>query len=289
MIFPNYGSRMSIDDIKKLTGNVVFGLNDIKTKIEKIDDEAKAAIDEAYMEIKIAAEQLRRREILASCYLEILIRCRQRIELLKVPIFVKLIERYIRANKSVVVFANFNATLNASVAAMDKLGGVFHQYDFVRGGQSSSERDEIIARFKQDEIRILFCNVAAGGESISLHDENGVYPRVSLINLTWSAMNLKQILGRIYRTNTRTPCKQRLVYVECGIEKMMASAISIKLKNIAILNDGDIQFENFMDVIDEQPPPVAVPIPAEAYDARPVQGGLNYLIDFNHPNAYADM
>ena len=50
----------------------------------------------------------------------------------------------------------------------------------------------------------------AGGTGLSLHDVNGEHPRVSLISPSFSAIDLKQALGRIHRAGAKSPAVQKL-------------------------------------------------------------------------------
>ena len=86
----------------------------------------------------------------------------------------------------------------------------------------------------------MLANLAAGGQSISLHDLNGKYARAAIINPSYSAVNLLQALGRIHRQGGLTKCLQYLIYASGTREERMCYKVQYKLNNLSILNDGDL-------------------------------------------------
>ncbi|NBQ65785.1 MAG: hypothetical protein EBT95_09730, partial [Verrucomicrobia bacterium] len=79
------------------------------------------------------------------------------------------------------------------------------------------------------------------GVGVSLHDENGIRPRSSLICPTYSAIDLKQALGRIHRAGAKSKAVQRIIFAADSIEETVMKKVKAKLKNIETLNDGDIE------------------------------------------------
>jgi hypothetical protein len=70
---------------------------------------------------------------------------------------------------------------------------------------------------------------------------NGNYPRHTLINPSYSAINTLQSLGRCYRANGKTPVIQRFFFAEgVEIEEKMRKRINLRLTNLDSLNDGDL-------------------------------------------------
>jgi hypothetical protein len=66
---------------------------------------------------------------------------------------------------------------------------------------------------------------------------------MSLINPSWSAFHLVQALGRIHRAEGKTPCVQRIMFAAGTIEERQRQRVDTKIKNIDLLNDGDLSFE----------------------------------------------
>ena len=86
--------------------------------------------------------------------------------------------------------------------------------------------------------------IAAGAASVSLHDLNGNYPRHTLVNPSFSAINTLQSLGRCHRANGKTPVIQRFFFANgVGIEERMRQRVSMRLDNLDSLNDGDFSLE----------------------------------------------
>ena len=171
----------------------------------------------------------------------IMMRFRRHAELLKVPAMVDWIEESYKEGTSPVVFINFQDTMDAIVK---RLGDKFQPLiGKICGGQTDKQRNSDIELFQSDVKRIMLVNIQAGNASVSLHDLNGNYPRRSLINPSWSAINTLQALGRIFRAEGKTKCVQNFMFSLGTIEERMAERIQFKLNNIETLNDGDVQLE----------------------------------------------
>lgn len=244
MLYPSRASRMDIKQIKLLTGDSQFKKNDVQAKTYTLDATSSAEIEAARDSIRQAMTALRQKQLVDGQHpLVVILRARQRIELLKIPIFIEETQTFINAGKSVIIFVNFSETMDT---IMQKLRNAnIFAVDVIRGGQSGEEREDIVQRFQDDEIRVLVCNIEAGGVGISLHDIRGEHARASLISPTWKAIHLKQSLGRGYRANAKSDMTQRIIYVKSedgqpSIEQMMCENMNEKLKNIALLNTGDL-------------------------------------------------
>lgn len=247
LLYPSRASRMDIKQIKLLTGDSQFKKNDIQAKTYTLDAASCAEIEAAHDSIRQAMTALRQKQLVDGQHpLVVILRARQRIELLKIPIFIEETQNYISEGRSVIIFVNFSETMDTIMQKL--LNGTdiaADEIDVIRGGQSGEERETIVQRFQDDEIRVLVCNIEAGGVGISLHDIRGEHARASLISPTWKAIHLKQCLGRGYRANAKSDMTQRIIYVksedgEPSIEQMMCENMNEKLKNIALLNTGDL-------------------------------------------------
>lgn len=172
--------------------------------------------------------------------LAVITRERRIIEMLKVPTMLEMIEDLYDEGKSVCVFVNFTETINALKIHLEKHEKFQDQIGLVYGGVSVKSRIQDVEDFGFDKKRIMLCNLAAGGQSINLHDLNGKYPRVSIINPSYSAIHLLQALGRIHRQGGLTKCYQRLVYAAGTREERMCYKVQYKLNNLSLLNDGEL-------------------------------------------------
>jgi len=224
-IYPEYASRMKISNEKN-------DFPDCKIIAESRPMDNAVEIQAAWDEIKQATEELKAHEI-ASSPLARIIYARQRIELLKIPEFIKLAQEEIGKNNSVVLFVNFTATL---LTLAEKL----NTKCLIYGEQKIDIRDKNIEDFQNDQERICICNIKAGGCGISLHDTHGNYPRVTIISPTWSAQDLIQVLGRVFRAKTKSKVLQRIIFCKDTVEDDISNMIQNKVANIAFINDGSM-------------------------------------------------
>jgi hypothetical protein len=281
-IIPKYGSRMAIDVIKEETGDEIFKECDVQAKAYNIDPKIAAEIELQHQIIHQAMVDLRIKSEHAINPLVIMLRARQKIEMLKVQLFAELITKNLHKNKYVVIFINFKETkkiLTEKVLEMSDGTITLDDIDYIDGTNSPADRERIRTEFQEDRIMLLICQMRAGGVGISLHDIIGDHPRVGLHSPTWSAIEMKQAIGRLYRADAKSHTKQRIVYskprtitiptqsdnpieqattteqaeqaeqveptMDNGattytIEESVCKNVNEKLRNISVLNDGDL-------------------------------------------------
>lgn len=169
----------------------------------------------------------------------IMMKTRRKVELLKLPTVIELVEDYYKENKSVVIFVNFNDSADVLVK---KLGHIYGEDNIavIRGGQSAKARQANIDAFQADQKRIIVVNIAAGGVGVSLHDLNGKHPRASLLCPTWSAIQMIQSFGRVWRQGGLSKSIQTVVYAAETIEEKICARVRSKLNNLSALVDGDV-------------------------------------------------
>lgn len=163
-----------------------------------------------------------------------ILRARQESELLRVPVITDLAESLLDEGRSVVIFCNFRNTLDGFLS-------YFKDTSIIWGNQSTDERQSMIDAFQADETKVMLCQIQSGGVGVSLHDERGERPRSSLICPTYSAIDLKQALGRIHRAGAKSKSVQRIIFAADSIEEAVMKKVKAKLHNIETLNDGDIE------------------------------------------------
>lgn len=203
-----------------------FPEQQIQTVLVPVEDPEE--INDAYVEELLELQ----RE--ASSGGEWMLRARQISERQKIPALLQMAEDLVDEGNSVVVFVNFRDTLEALAKECPDAGLIY-------GGQSETDRQGVMARFQRDELRKCFAMLQAGGISISLHDTRGVYPRVSLINPGWSAVEIVQAMGRIHRANGKTKAIQRFLFAEGTVEEEIRDRVQSKADRIETLNDGDLR------------------------------------------------
>ncbi|KAJ3048398.1 hypothetical protein HK097_010563 [Rhizophlyctis rosea] len=149
-----------------------------------------------------------------------LMKLREEIEVKKVPLFIEKALHHLRLNHSVVIFVNFNETMDILISQLRA-----HKPSIIRGAQTP------------------------GGVGLSLHDLLGNHPRVSLINPTWTGADLVQAFGRIHRAGGQTPSNQFLLYVRGTVEEDICELVDQKIKNMQTLNDGEVDMENLIECL----------------------------------------
>lgn len=224
------GINNKTDDEKKRYQHLVNSKHD-QTYIQSLETKLNS-----YTSRGITQDHLGKTPLLPdeTNILTIIMRARQRVELLKCDTIIELAKQFEEEGNNVVVFVNFNETLDYIIKHIGKCA-------VVRGGQSTQERDDNIKQFQNEEVHFIVCNIQSGGVAISLHDLKGKRPRRSIISPCWSAQDLMQTFGRIYRAGGKTKCIQYIVYCANTIEDDMCTNVREKIDTIHTLNDGDVR------------------------------------------------
>ena len=237
VLYPTYASRMRIRDLGKL-------FPDNQVVAECYDMENAEEIEKQYKLIEVEVERLKNKEENSQCVLARILYARMKIEQLKVPTFIEQATKFLSEDNSVAIFVNFNQTLH-TIATELKTTCLIH------GKQTLGERNKAIDDFNSDRSNIIICNIRSGGCGISLHDQIGEYPRVSIVSPSWSAQDIIQVLGRVHRANGKTPVRQRIVFCKGTIEEDICKNMKQKIQNIAMLNDGDLLGYNIDGLTDD--------------------------------------
>jgi superfamily II DNA or RNA helicase len=161
------------------------------------------------------------------------LRARQRVELLKVPVIVDMANDLLAEGKSVAIFTNFKATLEALVPKLWPKAGI----SCIHGDQTAEERQTAIDLFQTDVSRVILCQTAAGGVGISLHDVTGKYPRAAIISPDWNEKNIVQVIGRVHRAGGKTPSMQRILFAAGTVEEKVEKSVRKKIENLNLLNE----------------------------------------------------
>lgn len=162
------------------------------------------------------------------------LRARQRVELLKVPVIIEMIQDLLAEGKSIAVFVNFKQTLEA---IFDKLPPTGSAVVKIHGDQTGEERQQAVEQFQSDAARVVVCNTAAGGVGISLHDVTGKHPRAAIISPSWNEKDILQVIGRVHRAGGKTPSLQRILFASGTVEEKVEKAVNKKIKRLRKLNE----------------------------------------------------
>jgi len=241
MVYEGKGSRIRIKDLPEGT----FPDNLIMSDAYALPERDTQDISDLYTEM--LAELSKLQETIDSdeypSELTNMLRQRQEIELLKVPLFSDLVQDHVQGGSSVVVFVNFKATIEAVKERLLHLvcpeTGRWLVSEIV-GDQSAEERQENIESFQDNHTKVILCALQAGGVGVNLHDLKGDAPRVSLISPSYSAIDLRQALGRIHRSGAKSPAIQKIIFAKDTVEEEVCYAVRAKLRNLDLINDKDV-------------------------------------------------
>lgn len=225
-IIPARGVRVRVSDIPG------FPKRDITAEL--YDVEHPEGINRYYKEMHSALECLHGRAELdksPESPVTKILRARQKIELLKVPIATELATDYLDKGYSIGIFVNFRQTL-------DELFKRFPGACRIYGGQS--DREENIEGFQSNFSRILLIMSEAGGVGLSLPDLTGSHPRGGLVMPTDKAVTMRQIFGRFHRDDSLSNCFYRVLLASGTVETQMQRRLTQKFANLDMLNDGDL-------------------------------------------------
>ena len=232
-IIPLRGVRVRTEDIP--------GFPERDITAELYDLEESGQIDRLYGEMADPLSALAERQakdVNPDCALTRILRGRQKIELLKVPIAVELAQDYLDKGYSVALFVNFRATLGELCERLKTQCFIDGSPDGVR------YRDQFIDEFQANQQRAIVVNNEAGGVAVSLHDLHGGFPRVGLVFPCFSAVTMRQVFGRLPRDGGQSKCHYRVLFAAKTVEVPMHRALSAKLNNLDALNDADLMPAN---------------------------------------------
>ena len=228
-IFINRGVRLTRDTIPN------FPESEIIAECYNMDEVDVKKINECHAEMQKELKELAKltKKDKAS-ELTAMLRARQHIELIKVPLFIDMIEEGLENGMSVVVFVNFTETLRA-IAKRLNISCIFD------GKTKDEVRQQSVDDFQSGKEKVILINIASGGAGLSLHDINGLNPRLTLISPSYSAVLMRQATGRVWRENAKSKSVQKIVFVAGTIEEQVCDKVKEKLKNLDLLNDGDLE------------------------------------------------
>lgn len=243
LIIPDRGVMVSHDEIPN------FPECEIRAELYDLDE--TKTLDALYAEMAEALGVLTERskhDVAPDSPLTRILRARQKIELLKVPIAAELAEDSLEKGFSVVLFVNFRQTI-------DELQARFPEALVIDGTPESVRvRDENLAKFQENDCRTLIVNNEAGGVSLSMQDLTGECPRIGYVMPNYSATSMRQVFGRLPRDGGKSRCFYQVLFAAHSVEVPIHRALTLKLDNLDALTDGDLRPQNlpltvFQDLI----------------------------------------
>jgi superfamily II DNA or RNA helicase len=229
-ILPEHGVRVRIPELGDQ-----FPTTQISAELYSIDDPSE--VNALYYEMQEALEALHTRTLADGDEPVVkLLRARQKVELLKVPIFVEMACDAKSQGQKVVIFVNFARTLHEVCV---KLGTNCRVDGSQIGPRGATERQRCVDDFQGGRSPWIVCNCEAGGVGLSLHGKN----RLALISPGWSAKVFKQVVMRVHRDGGEHSL-QRAICLAGTEEEQVARQLSHKLERLDALNDADFMPAN---------------------------------------------
>ena len=182
------------------------------------------------------------------------LRQRQAVELVKVPYLVEKAKEIVEGGGSVVLFLNFHASIDAARVHFD-------QGCVIDGRVPQTERKKTQESFQKNDQRVVIVQIAAGGQSIDLHDLDGRFPRVALLCPQFSGIVEEQAVGRICRVGAKSRGLAIRLYAGGTIEQGALNVTSEKRENVEIFNAGEKSLNIPTTPHVESPMPVITPQP----------------------------
>jgi len=223
-IFPERGARIKREDVP--------GFPPTQICAECFDLSGRKQTEETNQRVEQIIEMANNALTDGKPAMEFRLRMFQMTEVQKVGLLAELVEEHLENGFSVCVFMNFRENL-ASLKKMIQI-----ECAEIHGGQTGPEREKQIQKFQSNKVRVILVQIQAGGTGIELDDKLGGHPRASLICPTDSAVALKQVLGRVQRTDTKTKSIQRIIFAAGTVEEEICENVKNKLDRLDLLNDG---------------------------------------------------
>jgi hypothetical protein len=250
-IFPEHGVRQCKSEIPG------FPTMQIIPELYSFDTPLMASLY-ADMQAELAALAERKEgDIDPEAAVTKILRLREEIELMKLPVFRELVWDSVEQGRSAIVFLNFRS----SVAALSKrLSHIPHET--LVGGMTQRTAQFAIDCFQKNHTRAMLTLPSIGGVGLSFHDLTGEFPRDSYVSPGWSAQEFEQLTGRTCRDGAKSHSVIRVAFAAGTVEEHVFRRLSDSLSTMSALVDTDF-----------------IPF-REKYDLRRISAGLKKDVDF---------
>lgn len=231
-IFPARGVRVRAEDIPGFPKRVILP--------ELCELDHPEDIDGCYHKMKDALEKLAHTKASdkdPEHPLTVILRARQQVELLKIPLAVEYAEDDFEKGHSIVFFVNFRQTIEELLKIYPDAG--------VIDGTTVDTRDHTVDLFQAQELRRLIVNCEAGGVSLSLQDLHGDYSRMGIVFPNFSATSMQQVFGRFQREGGKSISYYRVLFANKTVEMPVHRALCSKLGAMGALMDGVLTDNDF--------------------------------------------
>lgn len=225
-------------DTKDIPG---FPKCDIRAELFDLPEAETEGINRIYREMAEALEELDRKkkyDVSPELPLTAILRERQKIELLKVPMAAELGADKIDQGFSVVWFVNFRQTIEELKKRFPDAG--------IIDGDGIKNRQQVVDKFQCNQTNKLIVNNECGGVALSVQDLDGFHPRCGLVFPPQSATSMKQIFGRLPRDGGKSPASYVVMFAARTLDAKAHRVLAQNLNNLDALTDGDLDPRNLM-------------------------------------------
>jgi hypothetical protein len=234
-IIPARGVRVTTESIPGFPKRVIL------PELYTLDD--PEAVNSCYKTMAGAIEALKLKaagDKNPDSALTCILRERQQVELLKVPVATELAQDDLEKGMSVAFFVNFRQTI-------EELKKRFPGAGIIDGSpESLRNRQRYIDQYQDNVLRELIVNCAAGGVSLSLQDLVGCFPRSGIVFPGFSAEEFRQLVGRFHRDGGKSTCYYRVIFAAGTVEEPVWKSLRGKLDCLDALVDGDLMPDNLV-------------------------------------------
>lgn len=242
-IFPRRGVRTRREDIPGFPESLLL--------CEAVDTGHADEITKLYQEVIAAQRELDHAKAVEEVDPEFhdmvdvlpitkIMRSRQEAEVLKARAIAEIAQMHAERGEQVAIFVNFDATIEILSEYLDCK-------HIIRGDGSGKslnnfDRHHVVTAFQENKAPYVLVNIKAGGAGLSLHDPVTQIPRVALISPPYSAIDLKQVLGRTHRLGGGHST-QKLIFAAGTVEEQVMKRVQNRAENIDSLLDSDVVIE----------------------------------------------
>lgn len=242
-IFPRRGVRTRREDIPGFPESLLL--------CEAVDTGHADEITKLYQEVIAAQRELDHAKAVEEVDPEFhdmvdvlpitkIMRSRQEAEVLKARAISEIAQMHSERGEQVAIFVNFDATIEILSEYLDCK-------HIIRGDGSGKslnnfDRHHVVTAFQENKAPYVLVNIKAGGAGLSLHDPVTQIARVALISPPYSAIDLKQVLGRTHRLGGGHST-QKLIFAAGTVEEQVMKRVQNRVENIDSLLDSDVVIE----------------------------------------------
>jgi hypothetical protein len=191
----------------------------------------------------------------------------------KIPTVVEMVKEEIQAGRQVIVFVN---RVKKSDVVVTKGKGMMRTRTIVHSSEGTAKtlKEELakvgitnvselhgdaakthklsMDKFQKGETQVIIATIASGGTGINLDDVRGDAPRTMIVmTAPFTATEIVQAFGRVWRRNTKSNPKIRVIFGDSKTELKNRAIITHKLKTLGAVVSGQAKDKLDLDIIPE--------------------------------------